>query len=213
MTPVAIFVRVSSDHQQYESQIAALQKVAAQRDWQVVETIAAKQSTDKQRKGKPQRDELDRLRELAHSGRISKVLIWGVSRISRNNFENHQLLNELNDLGISFYVHTYGMETILPNGKKNPMAYMLFLFFGELAENDNEERRLAIIRGQQYAKSAGKHIARPKGSGEEREVFLKKHPKVVRQLKEGGHSIREIAVICAVSDKTVQKVKKAMAAA
>lgn len=71
----------------------------------MVEVIAAKQSSYDERKKNLESDEKERLREMARNGAIKKVLIWSVYHIRRNNLKNHMLLNELNDMGISFYVH------------------------------------------------------------------------------------------------------------
>ncbi len=181
--------------------------MAKRNDWEIVETIAIKEST--RRKANENREGIKRLLEIAHSGRIKKVLVWHVSRVGRTNLENHKLLNELNELGISIYCHNLHMETILPNGKKNPIATILFLIFGEMAEQDNEDRRDAIISGQKQSMLAGTKFGRKVGTTYNDEKLLKIHAPVARKLKE-GHSIRDTAKLCDVAKSTVQRVKEAM---
>jgi DNA invertase Pin-like site-specific DNA recombinase len=61
--------------------------------------------------------------------------------------------------------------------------------------------------GRELAKARGTKMGRPKGSSLPKEAFLAKYSEVVRHLKRGKNSIREIAKLARTSVSTVQRVK------
>lgn len=208
MIPVAIFARVSTELQDNSRQISDLQAVADRNNWKVIATITAKISG--YRKSRKERKDLDQLIELAQAKKIKKVLITEVSRLGRRPAETYSLLEELTEHGVSIYSHNYGLETLQPNGKRNPAASLIFMIFSEQARTEIELLSERIRSGQQEAKRNGKHIARPKGSVKTKEKLFSDYPKIVKYLKEGNNSIREIAKLCDVANNTVMKVKKAL---
>ncbi len=207
MTHVAIFVRVSRQDQHYERQISELQAFAAAMNYQVVSVISEKISGAKKNKDRPG---ITELLNLARSRAISKVLVSEVSRLGRDARETNELLCKLTDLKVSIFTKNFGMETLV-NGKKNPIASLIFGIIKELAEYERELLRERIISGQEEAKRNGKHIGRKTGTGKTDEQLLKDYPAVVRKLI-GGYGIRETAKLCEVAVNTVSKVKKAMGA-
>lgn len=75
----ALYVRVSTDRQTVENQIAALSKVAAARGWQIVETFSdAGISGVKVRKD---RAGLDEMLKQAQRGKFDVVMAWAIDRI------------------------------------------------------------------------------------------------------------------------------------
>lgn len=62
-----------------------------------------------------------------------------------------------------------------------------------------------ILSGMDETRRQGKHLGRPYGSTETKEAFLKKHPSVVRNRRQ-GISVRKTAKICNISINTVRKV-------
>ena len=206
MTPVAIFVRVSSRNQDYQRQISDLTKFAQKQEYEVVETIFVKQSAF--RRSLDERQGIEQLLELARTKKIQKVLITEVTRIGRTLLESHKLLVELTRLKISIYIQNLGLETLLSNGKSNPAATILFLVMGEFAERDSELKGELIRSGQAEAIRKGKKIGRKLGSHKTTERLLSDYPRVVSLIKQ-GFSIRHTAKICDVAAKTVQKVKHA----
>lgn len=204
--PVAILVRVSTNKQETTRQIEELREHAGKEGWEVVEICEEVVSGAADR---AKRSGINRIIELAHSGRIQKVLVHEVSRIARKNSVAHTFLEELTELGVSLYWHSQRAETLLPSGKRNPAVGMMFSLLAEMALAERETLRERVISGMEQARRQGKHIGRPRGSGVSRETLLEKYPKVVRQLK-GGQSVRNTAAICGVSTNTVQKVRSVL---
>src|SRR5262245_14208497 len=75
----ALYVRVSTDKQTVENQIAALHKIAEQRGWQVLATYSDNGiSGAKTRKDRPG---LDRMLKDAQRGSFDVVMAWAIDRI------------------------------------------------------------------------------------------------------------------------------------
>jgi len=203
-TPVAIFVRVSTAKQSTARQVSSLRRHANTNGWEVVEVIEGVVSgAAKDRPG------IDRILELAQSGAIKKVMVHEISRIARLNSVAHNLLEELCELGVSLYWHAQVIETLLPNGKRNPAASLMFALLSELARSEREFLRERILSGLEQARADGKVLGRPKGTSEKQSAFLAKHHDVVRLLRK-DHSIRHAAKITSKSPTTVSKVAAAL---
>jgi DNA invertase Pin-like site-specific DNA recombinase len=117
----------------------------------------------------------------------------------------------LEECGVSLYWHAQGIETLLPNGKRNPAAGIMLALLAEMARSEGELLRERINSGLREARRKGVTLGRPKGTTDSRDDFLRKHKDVVRLLK-ADHSIRNAAKITRKGASTVQRVKLAMAA-
>lgn len=205
MINVAIFVRVSSKSQEYDRQIFELSEYAKNKGYNIVSVISEKITGSRKNKD---REGIVRLLELARKKKISKVLVHEVSRIGRNSPETSKLMEELSELGVSIYTMHFNLETLNPDGSKNPLSHLIFGILKELASYERELNSYRIRSGQEAAKKKGIHIGRNAGT-ESTKAFLKKHRKVIDLLKD-NISIRNIAKITKVSSPTIQKVKKLM---
>lgn len=203
-TPVALFVRVSTNEQNNDRQIRDLSKVAEERNWQVVEIIEEKISGATK---VGEREGIQRLLALAREGKIKKVLVTEISRLGRNAYDAISVVKELEKKQVSLYWQNQNMETLLENGKRNPAASLVFVILSDLAETERETMLERINSGIQAAKARGIHCGRPKGSHESQEAFLAKYTKVIKDLKE-GISVRKVMKIHGLSNFTVMKIRK-----
>jgi DNA invertase Pin-like site-specific DNA recombinase len=208
MSNVAIFARVSKKSQVTDRQVSELKAYAKRQSYQIVaaftETISG--STKNER-----RPMLQNLLELALTGKIQKVLVSEVSRLGRRTSEVLQVLEQLERARVSVFVLNYSLETIKPDGSRNPMAQFLFTLLAEFARMEKELLVERINSGLEEAKRQGKKLGRPAGTTTEDQDLIKKYPAVVRNLGK-GLSIRQVSKLCDVADNTVQKVKKALIA-
>lgn len=204
--PVAILVRVSTLKQQNDRQISELRAYADSKGYEVVEVCEEQISGNADESG---RYGLHRVEELARMGRIRKVLVHEVSRLARRNSVAHGFLEALEGLGVSLYWHQQGIETLLPNGKRNPAASIMFALLAEMARAERETLSERIKSGLAEARRKGRTLGRPRGSQLNKKEFLSKHADVVRKLKE-GHSVRNSAKITGKGNSTVQRVKAAL---
>jgi DNA invertase Pin-like site-specific DNA recombinase len=79
-TPVALFVRVSKQAQDYDRQIADLKHYAERQEYTIQATIAEKISGSKRN---DERRGITELLALGTGGRIKKILVTEVSRLGR----------------------------------------------------------------------------------------------------------------------------------
>src|SRR5437868_192853 len=206
-TPVAVLVRVSTVKQETARQVSELRAYAENKSYEVVEvceeTISGT-AEDGDRCG------LRRVEELARVGKIKKALVHEISRLARRNSVAHRFVETLEECGVSLYWHAQGIETLLPNGKRNPAAGIMLALLAEMARNETETLRERIKSGLAEARRKGVRLGRPEGALPP-ELFLQKHREIVRLLK-GGQSIRNTAKIAGKGASTVWRVKIALTA-
>lgn len=202
--PVAIYCRVSSARQDAARQVQELTEHAQRQGYHVVATYT--ETVSATRRQARQRVELQKLLALARTGTIRKVLVSEMSRIGRKLSETVSVVEELMALKVSVWAKNSGLETLLPTGRRNSAAMLVLLAFSEIAQNEAELLSDRIKSGQAATE---KTIGRPMGSHKDSVALLKQYPAVRRQLA-AGLSIRNTAKVCAVSENTVLKVKRAM---
>ena len=207
---VAILVRVSTLKQETARQVSELRAVAKAKGWEVVEVCEELGVSG--RADESERHGLQRVETLASQGKIKKVLVHEVSRVARRNSLVHQFVETLEEHGVSLYWHAQGIETMMPNGKRNPAAGVMLALLAEMARNETETLRERINSGLAEARRKGVTLGRPKGSGYDRARLLDEHKDIVRALK-AGHSIRNAAKITGKGGSTVQRVAAVMKAA
>jgi DNA invertase Pin-like site-specific DNA recombinase len=139
-----ILVRVSTSRQDTERQVSELEAYAASKGYRIVEicreTVSGR-ADDNDRQG------LKRTEALAQTGRIQKVLVHEVSRLARKNSTAHRFVEMLESYGVSLYWHAQGVETLLPNGKRNPSAGIMLALLAEMARAEVELLRERIVSG------------------------------------------------------------------
>jgi len=204
--PVAILVRVSTERQETARQVSELRAVAEAKGWEVVEvckeTITGRADAD-------DRQGLCRVEELAATGRVKKVLVHEISRLSRRPSVAHTFVEMLEGHGVSLYWHAQHIETLLASGKRNPAAAIMLAVLAEMARAETDTLRERIKSGLEEARRKGVKLGRRKGTTESPAIFLAKHKDVIRHLR-AGQSIRNTAAITGKGGSTVQRVKAAM---
>ena len=205
-TSVALFVRVSKQSQDYERQITDLTRAANDQGWHIHTVITEKVSGATLNE---KRFAITELLQLAKHKTISKVLVTEISRLGRRTSDVLNVIETLSEYGVSVYAHHYRLETLTPDGKRNPIAALLFTFLAEFARLERETLVERIHSGLEQARRRGKTLGRPHGTTKSQEQVLKDYPRVVRCLKQ-GLSLRQTAKVAEVSVNTVRKVKSAV---
>lgn len=207
MTPVALFVRVSTREQNYDRQVADLTQYADRQGYTVIKIIHEVGSATK--RSNVQRAELESLLTLCRTKAIKKVLVTEFSRLGRRRSETPALMEAITECGVSIYAHNLGLETLLATGKRNPVASIVIAVMIEIDAMETERLSERILSGLDQARRNGKQLGRPKGTTKAIASLLVDYAPVVKDLKK-GLSIRQIAAIRHVSADTVQRVKRAM---
>jgi DNA invertase Pin-like site-specific DNA recombinase len=202
--PVAILARVSTAKQDNDRQVHELTEHAERSGWRVVEVIREQVSG-----ASKTRPDVVRAKELAKAGTIRKVLVHEISRLGRRPALVHEVVESLHESGASLYWHSQRIETLLPDGRRNPAAGIMLAVMAEMAQAERETLIERTRSGLAEARRKGRVLGRPKGSTLDAAELVARHPDIARHLR-AGHSIRHAAAITGKSTGTVQAVKRAI---
>lgn len=202
----AIYARVSStgERQSTERQVANLKKYAAASGLEIVRIFEEKASG-----ARSDREVLADCLAFLHAGSADTLLLSELSRLGRNVRKILDVTDDLTKAGINIHILDLNIDTLLPDGKENPMAKLMLTVLGLGAELERKNIVSRLNSGRLLAIEKGVQFGRPVGTGMTQGELLKKYPSVVKRLKK-GLSVRDTAAACDVSTFTVQKVKKAM---
>jgi DNA invertase Pin-like site-specific DNA recombinase len=152
LLPVVAYLRVSSDQQANQRQRNLFEARCRREGWQAVAVYEETISATKTRNA--QRPQLQRAFALADGGKVRKIWVESVSRLGRRPNELHAARERFHTNHVSIYFENYGMETLLPGGKQNPAARMVFAIAGEAAEEETDtmaERLRSGIKAKRAA--------------------------------------------------------------
>lgn len=101
MTTCAIWLRVSTEHQNEANQRPDLERLAAQRGYTIVREYVIHGSSA-YTNGREYRDTLSQMIADAHAGLFEAVLIWAADRISRSGIEDLlRIIRELRERNVT----------------------------------------------------------------------------------------------------------------
>jgi DNA invertase Pin-like site-specific DNA recombinase len=190
----AIYVRVSTDKQTVENQVAALRQIAEQRGWEVVAQYSdAGISGAKGRDGRPG---LDQMLKDASRRKFDVIMAWAIDRVGRSLIDLLGTIQTLEACGVDLYLDQQAIDTTTPAGK------LMFQVCGAFAEFERSMIRQRIHAGLKRAVAQGKTLGRPKV-----DAVLEK--RIQAQLR-GGKGMRKIARECGVGTGTVQRIRQEM---
>lgn len=204
-----IYARVSSmgDRQSTDRQIEDLTRYAEGRGLDVIKIFQEHVSGAKSNQ---ERGVLSECLEFCRAERPDTLMVTELSRLGRSTVEVLKAVEDLTAAGVNVFILDLNLSTLDDEGKENPVAKMVLTV---LALGAEMERKLILGRlnsGRELAKKRGVRMGRPKGSSLSDEALAAKYPEVIKHLRKGKNSIREIAKLSGVSVSTVQRVKAAM---
>lgn len=200
-TKAIIYARVSTAGQDYDRQLAELKQYADRMGYDVVKTFSEKISGAKKVE---ERQAMTELLNYIEVNKVDKVLIYECSRLSRRAVDFLSIIEIFNEKKISLYIHQNGLETLLPNGKINPIATLVL---GILAQFNGMERSLIRSRmesGYNNFRNNGGVVGRKTGYRKTSEQMKEEYAEEIRLLKK-GYSLRNIAKITTTSVNTLRK--------
>jgi DNA invertase Pin-like site-specific DNA recombinase len=200
---VCLFIRVSTNHQDYTRQILELNTYCDKQGYTVVKTIATKITGSKTQKDRP---DLIELLSCAKRKQFDKVLVTEISRIGRNAKDIRSTIDQLHSHKIGIIFKSLGVESLNEENQESFVTNIIIAIYAELAQ---EEKKILVERiksGLNAAKAKGKQLGRPEGK-EGKITVLKKYPRLVVDLQ-NGLSIRKAMAVYKISKGTVIKVKK-----
>ena len=200
-TKAIIYARVSTAGQDYDRQLAELRQYADRMGYDVVKTFSEKISGAKKVE---ERQAMTELLNYVEVNKVDKVLIYECSRLSRRAVDFLSIIEIFNEKKISLYIHQNGLETLLPNGKINPIASLVL---GILAQFNGMERSLIRSRmesGYNNFRNNGGIVGRKTGYRKTSEQMKEEYAEEIRLLKK-GYSLRNISKITHTSVNTLRK--------
>lgn len=200
---VVIYARVSTLAQEYDRQIDELKDYAKRMNYQVVKVFSEKISGAKKI---ADRNALSELLDYVRNNKVDKVLIYECSRLSRRIVDFLQVVEELNELKVSLYIHQNGLETLLQDGSVNPIASLVL---GIIAQFNSMERSLIRSRmesGYNHYRATGGMVGRKQGYKKSTEDMKEEYAEEIRLLRK-GISLRNISKITHTSVNTLRKVR------
>jgi DNA invertase Pin-like site-specific DNA recombinase len=203
---VIIYARVSSKNGDTKRQVLELREYAERNGYNVLgeyeEVISGAKKND-------EREALTNMMNYiqSHDDKVSKVLVWELSRIGRNVAEVIQTISTLNRLKISLYIKNYNIETLDENKEINPLTELMLNILSSINQIERSIISSRLKSGLEKFRKAGGKSGRKQGYRKSDKQLLQDHSEVVKYLKK-GFSIRDIMKLTNKSSALVQKVKK-----
>lgn len=192
---VAIYTRVSTDHQTAENQERQLREIAERMGWSVVEVY--RDNGVSGAKARAERPAFNALCKDAARRRFDMIMAWSVDRLGRSLQDLMAFLSELHALGIDLFLHQQGVDTTTPAGKA------LFQMMGVFAEFERAMIRERVKSGLERAKAQGKRLGR-------RPIDANREAAIRADLIAAKAGIMKLAAAHGVGVGTVQRIKVAM---
>jgi DNA invertase Pin-like site-specific DNA recombinase len=195
----AIYLRVSTDDQNLDSQRDALSAICRQRGWvnlTFFEDTASGADTT--------RPALAKMMAEVRMGRVGQIVIFRLDRLGRSLPHLAQIIGELDANGVGLLVPDQGIDTTTTN----PAARLQLHVLMAVSEFERAIIRERVKAGIAAARSRGKHLGRPKGAGG---ISAKKRTAVRDAvIANPSITIRELALRCGVSVGSAAAMKKAI---
>ncbi len=187
---IAVYARVSTKHQELETQLLPLRAYIQSRGLVIAGTYLDFGVSG----SKESRPELDRLMKDARKRKFDGVLVARFDRFARSVRHLVTALGEFNSLGIQFISLNESIDTSTPMGKA------MFAVIGAMAELERDLIRERIHAGLNRARSQGKKLGPPL------KIFDRGR---AIELRKAGKSFRVIAREFGVSKDTIVNVVRA----
>jgi DNA invertase Pin-like site-specific DNA recombinase len=195
---VAIYTRVSTDHQTTANQDLLLNEEATHRRWSVVKTF-----NDAGISGKihpSQRPAMAELIKKIERHQVDMVAVYDLSRLGRTVLDLAWLNDFLQQHNVNLYVHNlYGMQV----DTATPMGKLFFHLIAAIAqferENLVERTQVGIQRAKKHGTKSGKAFGRPKV---EDDAIKQK----IYNLRQQGTGYNKIATQLGIGSSTVRRI-------
>ena len=203
-TKVIIYARVSTSAQDYTRQITELRKYAKKQNYEIVKEFSEKISGGKKVE---ERTAIKEMLDFVKVQKVDKVLIYECSRLSRRQLDFLSIIEQLTEQGVSLFILQNGLETLLPDGKPNPIAN---LCFGIIAEFNNLEKNLIRARmssGYEHHRASGGRVGRKEGYRKSEEEYRRNYEREIALLQK-GNTLKDVKSITGTSINTLRKLRE-----
>ncbi len=178
------YARISTDDQNPELQLDALQKAGCEKIF--TERITGSSTN---------RPELDKA--LEHLRKGDTLVVWKLDRLGRSLKHLIELVTQFEEQGTGFKSLTESMDTTTSGGK---LVYHIFGAFAEFERNIIRERTQAGLKAAR---------ARGRMGGRRHKLNDRQRTHAVKLHKDGDHTIKEICELMKISRSTLYSYLKA----
>lgn len=203
MVKTVIFARVSTSLQEYDRQVNELTTLANTNGWNVEAAFTEKISGAK---ANTERTELLNMISYVEANHINKVLVTELSRLGRDTLQVLEVIQMLNEKGISLYIQNYNIETLTKDGKVNAMSQFLITILAEVARMERKTIRERVASGYQNFRNNGGKVGRKTGYRKSDKDMKEQYGKEIQLLKK-GLSLRNVSAITHTSINTLRKLR------
>jgi DNA invertase Pin-like site-specific DNA recombinase len=149
---VALYLRVSTDHQSHDSQRAELEDYCQRRGWKSPQWFIDTASGAKQ-----SRNGLNALMDLVRRGKVDAVVTFKLDRLARSLCHLAQLIAELQAHSVALVCPSQGIDT----SNANPAAMLQINVLAAVAQFERELITERVNAGLAAAKLRGVRLGRP----------------------------------------------------
>lgn len=199
---VCIYARVSTSQQDFTHQLTSLRAYAKEHHYHVVKEYTEKISGAKK---VAERQALSELLEDVEQNQVKKILVFECSRLSRRALDFLSIIEKLNDRGISVFILQNGLETLLPDGKVNPIASLVLGIMSQFNSMERDLIRARMANGyKHFREDEGGKVGRKKGY--RKTNYQEEYSKEISLLKKNV-SLRDCMSLTGTSINTLRKLK------
>ncbi len=149
MLAAALYIRVSTDRQTAENQLAELRQLAAARGFEPM----SYEEVESAAKARPV---MDRMLADARAGRVRAILVWALDRLHRSMVGSIQTVLECDRIGVPVIsVREPWLDT------SGPVRPLLVAIFGWVAEQERTRLIERTRAGLERARHQGTRLGRP----------------------------------------------------
>lgn len=147
---VALYLRVSTNAQSTDAQLAELRQLVEQRGWRYEVFCDKGQSGAKE-----SRPAFDEMMRQVRRGRFAAICIWALDRLARSLRQLPDISLELQRLNVDLVAVKQDLDTSTPSGR------LVFGVLSTVAEFERDLLKERVRAGIAQARRAGKRIGRP----------------------------------------------------
>ena len=203
MAKVVIYARVSTQGQDYERQLIELREYAQKMNYDIVEEFSEKISGAKHI---AEREALTQLLEFVQAHKVDKVLVYECSRLSRRAVDFLAIIEMLTNMKVSVFVLQNGLETLLPDGRRSPLAGLCLGIISEFNSLEKNLIRARCASGYEHYRAKGGRVGRKEGYRKSEDEYRLTYDREIALLSK-GNTLKDVRAITGTSINTLRKLK------
>lgn len=118
-------------------------------------------------------------KKLLKNPEVKEIIVDSIDRLGRNCADGVNVLEHFTAKGVNIYIKDQGLNTILPNGKANPTALVVFAVLSAFAQSQKEQIKEKTAQGIAIHKAKGGYTGRARGTGKTREVLKTEYKEII----------------------------------